>query len=265
MTGNCETRLGKRWCALSGQGKRLDMEDRHILVEDIGGLEGVTFAGVFDAHFDAEPAEHCVRGAPGLFLEAYKGGKKTVLRAIRYSFAELERSLMERLTQDEAAGGCSGGCAGGIVAMTPRHIAFGHVGDVGCILVRRQGHVILHHDHSTDNRKERARILAHGGEINGQYVSIQKDEHEIQMTRVIGDYSLKGKAITARPSLKGLERKPDDLWLVLASDWLWREHDPQVIVAELRKRRSIATIEKFLTPFVRGARDNATIIIIDCR
>lgn len=169
-----------------------------------------------------------------------------------------------------------------------QYIITANVGDSRAVLSRAGKAIPLSNDHKVENPKERARILASGGQI--------KDDRlygVLAVARSFGDIALKSKqqpvnlqldissndsnldvlkhahaeALTAEPEMSHVEVTQYDEFIVMASDGLWDVCSNQKVVNFVRRRlKENACAQRASNDLVQealelGAHDNITVVV----
>jgi protein phosphatase 1L len=111
----------------------------------------------------------------------------------------------------------------GIISQNKLYLT--NVGDSKAILVRDNQAIPLTTDHTAANEEEKKTIESRGGFIFEKQLSggIRRKlvQGALEVTRSIGDPSYK-KYISCEPDISEYEFTPEDQYLILATDGLWK-------------------------------------------
>lgn len=237
------------------------MEDVPLLLDSLSTSAGPTLRralyGVFDGHGGRDCATWVSERLPGLLVEELapleadggcdsgalgptkcwsggshagsNGGNATgasaaaVKEAVRRAFGRCDAQL---LLECDAHGWCDGCCA--VIALLDLHASppRGYVASLGdcrayACVVSGGGEVravpLCKGDHSPLLPAERKRIEAAGGTVeNGRVCG------SLEVSRSFGDLRLKGSGVIATPDVLSFVLAPEQRFLLLACDGLWR-------------------------------------------
>ncbi|XP_065877222.1 protein phosphatase 2C 57 isoform X2 [Euphorbia lathyris] len=290
---------GIRWGSASLQGAREEMEDDFILRSD--GLNGFSFAGVFDGHGGVSSVKflrdelyrECIAALHnGLLL----GGKDfdAIRKALKTAFENADTKLLKWLEtigeEDES------GSTATVVLIGNDMIIISHIGD-SCVVLSRSGKAEALTDYHRPYGRNKAsldevrRIREAGGWIvNGRICG------DIAVSRAFGDIRFKtkknemvqkgveegrwsekfssrvrftGDLVTASPDVVQVSIGSDAEFLLLASDGLWDYMNSSDAVSFVRNQlRQHGDVQVACEELARKAldlrsQDNVTIIIAD--
>ena len=247
------------------------------------------FFGVIDGHGGERTAESLFIDLPKL-LRQHPSYRSDVKQAIRDVCAEVDRRYVKQsvaVTMDQS------GAVASFVLIRGSQIICASVGDCRTVLSRAGGIAVqLSHDHTLDNVAEYNRVAATDAKISRGRIF-----GDLVVTRSFGDArhkpltcrKLLGNSmasdptveefdyITAVPEIIVQDIKPDDEFLIMASDGLWDVFTSQNAVDFVRGhfeevRHSDRTIrvediteacKKLIKSAHRkGSRDNVTVCIV---
>ena len=117
--------------------------------------------------------------------------------------------------------------------MTATKIYIAQVGDCRAVYITSSGVAQLAPEHKTTDRNEQRRIRAAGG-----FVDNTGRVCGLLVARSVGDCANK-PIISCIPDITVTDRKPDEEYLVVATDGLWDEVSNQKIHHLLHKHREI--------------------------
>lgn len=235
------TKLRSRECCLHQmnigacgmQGRRGEMEDEHLVVDlERHGCPGHVILAVFDGH----GGDIVSKSASSIFIDCLtstqhwrqyiEGGlfeKEESLRlALFDTFQEVDVSIKNDL---EARGKTTrAGSTACVLVITPKSFICANAGDSRCVLRRASSTEDLSSDHRPDVPSEKQRI-----ELANGFVDRGRVNSNLAVSRGLGDYEFKSQAtlaaneqiISCVPDVTIVERRPDDVAVVLACDGLW--------------------------------------------
>jgi len=233
--------------AAAVQGPRRAMEDRHVLIEH----DHAVFGGVYDGHGGAEVADLLATHLHMSFFDAMDTGVPPEA-ALEQAFGEADHA-----TNDLESGSVAGACY-----LNAGRLVFAHVGDVKIVLVRTSDVIELTRDHSLNDPAERARILAHGGQLRGPYVTYGGEG--LMVTRAFGDRRWRTLGIVATPDIDSRVLEEEAVCVVLASDGLWEVLDV-ASVGDIARRCSKADAlvrDLVETALSAGTGDNVSVLAV---
>ncbi|XWS50329.1 hypothetical protein CRYUN_Cryun12cG0078900 [Craigia yunnanensis] len=280
---------GIRWGSTSVQGTREEMEDDLVIRSD--GLDGFSFAAVFDGHGGVSSAKflrdglykECVTALQGGIL--LKGGDfNAIKKALAEAFENADKKLLNWL-ETIGEGDDESGSTATVMLIGNEVLFISHVGD-SCVVLSRSGKVeILTDSHrpygsNKASLQEIRRIREAGGWIvNGRICG------DIAVSRAFGDNRFKtkknemlkkgveerrwsekfisrvvfnGDLVIASPDTFKVALESDAEFVLLASDGLWDYINSSDAVAFVRNQ-----LRKHGDVQDQGSQDNVSIIIAD--
>jgi hypothetical protein len=113
------------------QGRRRDMEDRHVALLSLPSALDVAFVAVYDGHGGSEAAEYCSRELhKNVLNEAHF--RSDLKQAIHNGFIQTDQEFLEISARENLKAGCTA-CA---IFVTPSKIYVANAGDSRCVLSR---------------------------------------------------------------------------------------------------------------------------------
>eukprot|EP00747_Dinoflagellata_sp_TGD_P169331 gnl/TRDRNA2_/TRDRNA2_198076_c0_seq1.p1 gnl/TRDRNA2_/TRDRNA2_198076_c0~~gnl/TRDRNA2_/TRDRNA2_198076_c0_seq1.p1 ORF type:complete len:284 (+),score=36.99 gnl/TRDRNA2_/TRDRNA2_198076_c0_seq1:86-937(+) len=260
------------------QGRRPEMEDGFVFVDQFGGRRGSAFFGVYDGHGGRQVTDFVTRelhenvlrelrktpSVPDAFLKAFQATDDDMVR----------RNIM--------VSGCTACCC---LLQEERHsrvIYTAHLGDSRAVMSRGGVATRLTSmtDHKATDPLEAKRVIEAGGSIINERVNGM-----LAMTRSLGDHILKipilpNDVVSNVPDITSTDLSSKDQFIILACDGLWDVVNDQQAVdlvsqslrelgpfrAQLqREGRSVAEIiARMLVEeaLARGSTDNVTCVVI---
>eukprot|EP00121_Abeoforma_whisleri_P014769 Awhi_evm1s13620 len=155
-------------------------------------------------------------------------------QSITTAFANTEKDYIEK-TKLSPKGREGATAVMALVRKLENDIIVANAGDSKCVVCRTKAEddQDLSFDHKPNDPKERERIVKHGGFVYGHFVFIdnvpsymyriyKKDTREggLNLSRALGD-TFYGEMVPHTPDFIQVEKRKDDLALVLGSDGVW--------------------------------------------
>jgi len=230
------------------------MEDTHVIVEALGGDHNLALFGVFDGHVDKNAAEAAVTLFPKEFERLYVE-EGDVGRALYQSFIEVDKLLAHFLYEGTTA----------TVAVlhrtdSVRTLYLANVGDSTAFLCRNGEAVQVSEEHKVTDPVETQRLKKLGLEfstrLNGMAISRALGDHYMKQTP-----GLIGEPFFLDP----IELKPDDLFLIIASDGLWDTMTGQEAVDRVIDSEDAGKMARELVKAALDSKkctDNITVIVV---
>lgn len=252
-------------------GKRPAQEDRFTLMPCFAGQ--YLFAAVFDGHGNAACSQHCadhMASCVRRHIDADADDNLDIEAALRAGFTDCDASIP---AADCAEAGSTAVC----MVVGPAHVHVAHVGDSRAVIARADGGAVaLTSDHTPDREDEKLRVLAAGGHVlfcDG----CPRLMGCLNMSRAIGDASLRPYGLTADPDVATHVRTPADEFAILASDGLWNvisnEAACNIVRACIRRSQDrginrphalrVAAHVLVRAALDNGSVDNVTVVVVD--
>ncbi|KAL5736929.1 hypothetical protein ACOSQ2_031717 [Xanthoceras sorbifolium] len=292
---------GVRLGSTSLQGLREEMEDGVVVVQQSDGLDGFSFAAVFDGHggvstvnfLKDELYKECVAALQGGLLLSGKD-LNAVKKALQEAFENADTKLLNRLEmipeEDES------GATATVMFIGNNMLFVSHVGDSSVVLSRSGKAEVLTNPHrpygsSKVSLQEIKRIREAGGWIvNGRICG------DIAVSRAFGDIRFKTKKnemlkkgveegrwtekfisrvklnkdlVIALPDIFQVSLGSDEEFLLLASDGLWDYMNSSDAVTFVRNQlRQHGDVQVACEALARAAldqrsEDNISVVIAD--
>ncbi|XP_065314080.1 probable protein phosphatase 2C T23F11.1 isoform X2 [Gordionus sp. m RMFG-2023] len=264
--------------ASSMQGWRINMEDYKTCLMSIPEDPGTSFFGVFDGHGGNRTAEYSSHHLVQKIVERSEYGEGNIQQAIENAYLELDDEMRhcEELKNDKS--GTTAICV--IIKNSKLYCA--NVGDSRGIICIKGIASPLSIDHKPSDPQEIARI-----ESSGSFVSFDRVNGILAMSRALGDFSFKintnlppeKQCISPFPDVKtvDLTTSSDIDFVLLASDGIWdvlnnqqvadfvvsqahqNRHKPHKICEQMIDKCLAADT---LSPLSASGLDNMTIVLI---
>ncbi|CAI5478364.1 unnamed protein product [Closterium sp. Yama58-4] len=286
----------------AAQGRRDEMEDHVVVLEDIGA--GFLYAGVFDGHAGASSAKFLSDELHDDCMEALEGG--AVLEdedltaaedALEDAFLKADQRLLQWL--EEHSSEPESGSTGTVAFVRHDRLFVAHIGDSRAVMAvgGDEGYISDDHKPSGDSSKAQAEIKR----INkaGGWVSQGRVCGVIAVSRAFGNVAFKTRKeemmqqgvkkgkwttrwvskrkydsdwISALPDVYGTELTEDAEFVIIASDGLWDAFSSSEAVSfvrsEMQKHGDVQQACEALVHAAlhdRGTEDNTSVIVISLR
>ncbi|CAI5467791.1 unnamed protein product [Closterium sp. Yama58-4] len=264
----------------SDQGPRKNMEDAHVMVDDLTKSFGDlsfsrrgSFYGVFDGHGGDAAAKFVSSQLLGNILSD-PSFPDQVGQAICNAFMRTDREL--EMAHTLASEPMESGTTALAVLLLGKALYVANAGDCRAVLCQRGKVVELSRDHRPSCQLERERVYLAGGFIVEDYLNDQ-----LAVTRALGDWHLQGMKnraadgetvvgpLIAEPELREAELTEEDEFLVIGCDGLWDafRHSHEV-VSFARKRLRVhnnpqqCSQELVQEAIRRDSGDNVTVVTV---
>jgi len=171
----------------------------------------MSWYAVFDGHGGEKASQYCVDWLSS-YVRCQKMFPVNIVRSMQDAFTTIDSDFV-RTGYNDGTTACAAVVVGG------KKIVCANAGDSRAIILGRNGIVTkITRDHKPGVPDETKRITDLGGRVI--YWGRWRVESILAVSRAIGDASLK-PYITAEPEVVEHLIKPDDWFLVLASDGIW--------------------------------------------
>ncbi|KAG1367673.1 protein phosphatase 2C 57 [Cocos nucifera] len=272
---------GIRWGSSKLQGPRSEMEDDVVVRSD--GLDGFSFAAVFDGHAGFSSVEYlrnelykeCTIALQGGLLLTSKNFN-AVRDAIQKAFQNVDSKLLIWLEQ--IGNDVHSGATATVMFLRSDVLIISHLGD-SCAVVSRTGkaEVLTNPHRPYGNNKvsleEVKRIRAAGGWIvDGRIcgeISVSRAFGDMRFKTKKNDIQFKGDLVTSSPDIYQAELGSDVEFVLLASDGLWDYMKSSDAVTFVRNQlRQDGDVQLACEALARaaldqGSQDNISIVIAD--
>ncbi|KAF6258184.1 phosphatase 2C-like domain-containing protein [Scenedesmus sp. NREL 46B-D3] len=207
--------------AFGALGPRESMEDRHVVVQGLGGDARVTLAAVFDGHRGHEAAAYAAAQLPrNLLLASVLEGSSSsgehaaaqsagseqpaaddcsgAAVALKRAFLATDAAFWQEWQAEMHAHAAAGqyterypGCTALAAVLAGPQLLVANAGDGRAVLSRGGTAVPLSRQHTADLVDERERVVAAGGTVAFRGGSWRVGTAALQVTRALGDFDLK--------------------------------------------------------------------------
>lgn len=261
------------------QGWRVDMEDSHTIITNVGGLEGHSFVAIYDGHGGALCAayagEHMMRHIMeteefAAYAESAEKDTGLLEKAMYAAFLSCDRSI--KVDQDASKDEDHSGSTAVAAFITPTHFVLAHAGDSRAVLASGKKVAACTEDHKPYNDDERSRIEKAGG-----VVSMKRVDGDLAVSRALGDFQYKDVdhpaeewKVTCAPETQSIPRSPkSDEFLIVACDGIWDVMSNEDCTEAVREIFSegeedvgLACEEVLDMCLFQGSRDNMSAVIV---
>mmetsp|Transcript_20321 Transcript_20321/g.52703 ORF Transcript_20321/g.52703 Transcript_20321/m.52703 type:complete len:374 (+) Transcript_20321:52-1173(+) len=212
------------------QGRRPQMEDKHVAFEDLNpllekgeGLPDQAFFGVYDGHGGVEAASfasmqlhHIVATQPS-FLD-------NPCAALKEGFLATDKSFLLKAEREALTCGATA-CS---VLVRGSKLYIGWLGDSQAMLHRAAGPLQIMEPHKPQTESEKKRIEAAGGVV--VWYGAWRVNGVLSVARAIGDKKLK-EWVIGDPDVAEFDLDGTEEYLILACDGLWDVMDEAKVSA----------------------------------
>eukprot|EP00040_Diaphanoeca_grandis_P014906 m.75746 g.75746 ORF g.75746 m.75746 type:complete len:363 (+) comp24822_c1_seq1:380-1468(+) len=251
------------------QGRRSQMEDKHVCFEDLNSLVGVedastpsqAFFAVYDGHGGLDAAEFT---AAQLHLQVTnsKKLKDDPAGAMRDGFVSTDKAFLKKAEREGLTSGATA-CAI-LIRDKTLHIAW--LGDSQAVLCRSGKAVELMKPHKPQNEDEKKRIEDNGGVV--VWYGAWRVNGILSVARAIGDRKLK-QWVIGEPDVNSFDLDGTEEFMVLACDGLWDVMDNDAVISYVHAYQEEAkTNEGIAESLVRhciddlASSDNISCIVV---
>mmetsp|Transcript_32323 Transcript_32323/g.62144 ORF Transcript_32323/g.62144 Transcript_32323/m.62144 type:complete len:655 (+) Transcript_32323:114-2078(+) len=247
------------------------MEDRHLVLQNLGGIQDAHLMAVFDGHRGASAAEYCADFLPHHLAEAWSSAPN-MGAAMCAAFESADKAFCAAERREKQNAADSGlrvdstyaGCTAIAALLYGTTLVVANSGDCRGLLCTAGQAVQITRDHSAECEEERQRIIDAGGKVELKD-SWRIGKAGIQVTRSIGDQDAKADGLTPTPEVYVRELSPEDEFLVFACDGLWDtlSNDQVVGIIKDTVKHPAMVAQRLGTEAINaGSGDNITVIVV---
>eukprot|EP00475_Leptophrys_vorax_P011829 TRINITY_DN18311_c0_g1_i1.p1 TRINITY_DN18311_c0_g1~~TRINITY_DN18311_c0_g1_i1.p1 ORF type:complete len:360 (+),score=64.16 TRINITY_DN18311_c0_g1_i1:58-1137(+) len=272
------------YAAFSNTGRRPKNEDRFAAVVPLVGVDksdqSAAFFGVYDGHNGSQTAKKLAETVHDNLInqDYFDAGKQSFCscvcskRVLIDRLGALERAIVQTDRSINMMNNLSGEASGStLVCVLLDHdsICCGNIGDARALLCRSRRAIQMSLDHKPYLEEEKARIMAAGGMIAGNYM-VSRNGEALAVSRAVGDVSFRkppNNLLISTPTMAQYARTDDDDFVLLASDGLFDVMSNQAVcdfvLNSLEDGVSHDLVAERLTSeaVARGSMDNVTVVI----
>ncbi|CAK84175.1 unnamed protein product (macronuclear) [Paramecium tetraurelia] len=209
------------------QGWREYMED-YILIQE---QEEFQLYGVFDGHGGKDVSEFLSDHFYEIFEMELKKNPENYHLVLESTFETLDTILAHRIASSKV------GSTANIVLVTKEKVYIANLGDSRAILFSNESVQQLSQDHNIQSEYDR--IISNGG-----YIRDDRINGSLTVARAFGDFFLKSSRcsiISSKPDIVVIDR-PQNKFILLASDGIWECADNQYISKNLIENNSLGRL-----------------------
>ncbi|XP_071450814.1 uncharacterized protein [Hetaerina americana] len=250
---------------------RRRMEDRHVAIEDLNALFGITtspclvgYYAIFDGHHGHEAAAYSAAQLHCLLVHS-KHYPHDPEAALKDAFFRADEIFIKKCASSKILSGTTA-----LVALV-RHRESLHVawlGDSLGILVRKGGMITQFvNPHTAERLDERNRILSTGGSVF-QHFGVWRINGTLAISRAIGDPEFKPH-VSALADVVSYPLDGSEHFMILACDGLWdcvsEAHATAFVYDHLRQEKeNHADLSKLLVTLAksRASNDNISVVVV---
>lgn len=247
-----------KWALAAMQGWRYFMEDEHIYFETKVSGENVFVFGVFDGHGGYNVAYWTAHGLQAylekdenFLAKRYEEAIHSVTKLMDVDVLKCENDLGQDASWDQ-------GTTFNINIITPTHIICGNIGDSRSVMFVNGEVKEMSHDHKPNDLEDRERIDAAGG-----FVSDNRVDGQLAVSRSIGDYKYKGRKglewnaqkVVPVPGVVVHPRTGNEDFLICACDGLWEVHSSEKVCEMVNEYRKEFTGHDFIQKIINKVLD----------
>lgn len=250
-------------------GCRRQMEDTHVIVNDLASLGGGSGAyyGVFDGHSGKHAAAFVRENLLTYILEdaAFPSAAQ---KAVKQAFLRTDQAFAEACQVDDRL--CSGTTALAVLILG-RKLLVANAGDCRAVLCKGGKAIDLSTDHKACSVLERRRIEDSGGFVD----SFGYLNGELTVARALGDWHIDGLKylgvdgpLTAVPEMHEYSLSEDDEFLIIGCDGLWDVFTSENAIDFARRRLQLhndpqlCSKELVKEALRRDTSDNLTVLMV---
>lgn len=242
----------------SGQRGADRMEDTSLVIHNFADLPRVHLFAVFDGHGGDKCSQFAAQFMPAAICHAWSQDHATLITSLDAAFRDIDDAFLASpsLLSEQS------GSTALVTLLYGTDLYVANAGDCRCVLASSDGSYLdLTRDHVATDPQERARIEAAGGTVDPATGRLQG---RIIVSRALGDRQLK-RFLTPRPDVNKFQIRPDNDFLVLATDGLWDVVSSQEAVALVRstaRSPDLAAKRLALKAIENGSGDNISVIVV---
>ncbi|XP_030312428.1 integrin-linked kinase-associated serine/threonine phosphatase 2C isoform X1 [Calypte anna] len=284
--------LGLKGYVAERKGEREDMQDAHVILNDIteecqplpSQITRVSYFAVFDGHGGVRASKFAAQNLHQNLIKKFPKGEvvsveKTVKRCLLDTFKHTDEEFLKQASSQKPA--WKDGSTATCVLAVDNILYIANLGDSRAILCRyneeSQKHTALSlsKEHNPTQYEERMRIQKAGGNVrDGRVLGV------LEVSRSIGDGQYKRCGVISVPDIKRCQLTHNDRFILIACDGLFKVFTPEeavnFIVSCLEDKniqmregklewdaRYEAACNRLANKAVqRGSADNVTVVVV---
>ncbi|NXG24131.1 ILKAP phosphatase, partial [Grallaria varia] len=234
--------LGLKGYVAERKGEREDMQDAHVILNDIteecrplpSQITRVSYFAVFDGHGGVRASKFAAQNLHQNLIKKFPKGEvvsveKTVKRCLLDTFKQTDEEFLKQASSQKPA--WKDGSTATCVLAVDNILYIANLGDSRAILCRyneeSQKHTALSlsKEHNPTQYEERMRIQKAGGNVrDGRVLGV------LEVSRSIGDGQYKRCGVISVPDIKRCQLAHNDRFILIACDGLFKVFTPEEAV-----------------------------------
>ncbi|OPJ67240.1 integrin-linked kinase-associated serine/threonine phosphatase 2C [Patagioenas fasciata monilis] len=284
--------LGLKGYVAERKGEREDMQDAHVILNDIteecqplpSQITRVSYFAVFDGHGGVRASKFAAQNLHQNLIKKFPKGEvvsveKTVKRCLLDTFKHTDDEFLKQASSQKPA--WKDGSTATCVLAVDNILYIANLGDSRAILCRyneesqKHAALSLSKEHNPTQYEERMRIQKAGGNVrDGRVLGV------LEVSRSIGDGQYKRCGVISVPDIKRCQLTHNDRFILIACDGLFKVFTPEEAVnfiVSCLEDKNIQTREGKLEADARyeaacnrlankavqrGSADNVTVMVV---
>ncbi|XP_075273947.1 integrin-linked kinase-associated serine/threonine phosphatase 2C isoform X2 [Opisthocomus hoazin] len=284
--------LGLKGYVAERKGEREDMQDAHVILNDIteecqplpSQITRVSYFAVFDGHGGVRASKFAAQNLHQNLIKKFPKGEvvsveKTVKRCLLDTFKHTDEEFLKQASSQKPA--WKDGSTATCVLAVDNILYIANLGDSRAILCRyneesqKHAALSLSKEHNPTQYEERMRIQKAGGNVrDGRVLGV------LEVSRSIGDGQYKRCGVISVPDIKRCQLTHNDRFILIACDGLFKVFTPEEAVnfiVSCLEDKNIQTREGKLEADARyeaacnrlankavqrGSADNVTVMVV---
>ncbi|PKU43159.1 integrin-linked kinase-associated serine threonine phosphatase 2c [Limosa lapponica baueri] len=284
--------LGLKGYVAERKGEREDMQDAHVILNDIteecqplpSQITRVSYFAVFDGHGGVRASKFAAQNLHQNLIKKFPKGEvvsveKTVKRCLLDTFKHTDEEFLKQASSQKPA--WKDGSTATCVLAVDNVLYIANLGDSRAILCRyneesqKHAALSLSKEHNPTQYEERMRIQKAGGNVrDGRVLGV------LEVSRSIGDGQYKRCGVISVPDIKRCQLMHNDRFILIACDGLFKVFTPEEAVnfiVSCLEDKNIQTREGKLEADARyeaacnrlankavqrGSADNVTVMVV---
>ncbi|PKK27063.1 integrin-linked kinase-associated serine/threonine phosphatase [Columba livia] len=284
--------LGLKGYVAERKGEREDMQDAHVILNDIteecqplpSQITRVSYFAVFDGHGGVRASKFAAQNLHQNLIKKFPKGEvvsveKTVKRCLLDTFKHTDDEFLKQASSQKPA--WKDGSTATCVLAVDNILYIANLGDSRAILCRyneesqKHAALSLSKEHNPTQYEERMRIQKAGGNVReGRVLGV------LEVSRSIGDGQYKRCGVISVPDIKRCQLTHNDRFILIACDGLFKVFTPEEAVnfiVSCLEDKNIQTREGKLEADARyeaacnrlankavqrGSADNVTVMVV---
>ncbi|KAM6127223.1 integrin-linked kinase-associated serine/threonine phosphatase 2C isoform 2-T2 [Phoenicopterus ruber ruber] len=284
--------LGLKGYVAERKGEREDMQDAHVILNDIteecqplpSQITRVSYFAVFDGHGGVRASKFAAQNLHQNLIKKFPKGEvvsveKTVKRCLLDTFKHTDEDFLKQASSQKPA--WKDGSTATCVLAVDNILYIANLGDSRAILCRyneesqKHAALSLSKEHNPTQYEERMRIQKAGGNVrDGRVLGV------LEVSRSIGDGQYKRCGVISVPDIKRCQLTHNDRFILIACDGLFKVFTPEEAVnfiVSCLEDKNIQTREGKLEADARyeaacnrlankavqrGSADNVTVMVV---